>query len=102
MEHEFMHTLPKLGIFFRQEHNANSSVAGTPRFAAIVGTVNPASGNRGVDALPIGGVWHDSVQNQAAIAGHPTRPMSMFVQPADQGDRKSTRLNSSHSQISYA
>src|SRR5205085_12613872 len=53
------------------------------------------------DALPIFGVVA-ALTTQAAA--HPTAimPGKTHLQSAQMGDRKSTRLNSSHSQISYA
>src|SRR2546430_13182403 len=37
-----------------------------------------------------------------SLPGHHVQSQSFQVPGADRGDRKSTRLNSSHSQISYA
>src|SRR2546430_6557001 len=56
------------------------------------------------DALPI---WH---RTSRAVVGQYSNPINMIGKvgnwpvgpPASRSDRKSTRLNSSHSQISYA
>src|SRR2546430_7541020 len=47
------------------------------------------------DALPISAIW-------ARITSGPKRPSGGRSRPSTSSDRKSTRLNSSHSQISYA
>src|SRR2546430_12446107 len=59
------------------------------------------------DALPISDsialrvVWDDRSQSpDTAWLGHVGRVLAVL--DPDEGDRKSTRLNSSHSQISYA
>src|SRR2546427_7609055 len=53
------------------------------------------------DSAPLGGAPHDSARHGSAphdSAPHGSAPHDS----APLGDRKSTRLNSSHSQISYA
>src|SRR5260221_13460330 len=55
------------------------------------------------DALPISFRWfpiHVMIRTRAGTLV--TRPASMATSLAPQGDRKSTRLNSSHTVISYA
>src|SRR3712207_7486974 len=44
----------------------------------------------------------DTIKGVAASAGHITAPARVLSGPEDFGDRKSTRLNSSHANISYA
>src|SRR5688572_31418991 len=44
----------------------------------------------------------DRAQDNPAAWNYQDRGVAGFVQDLERGDRKSTRLNSSHSQISYA
>src|SRR2546430_8939152 len=43
-----------------------------------------------------------ATSHRVKLATTPTRPMATLVTGPTRADRKSTRLNSSHSQISYA
>src|SRR2546430_13182597 len=58
------------------------------------------------DALPISGMgtetWVISSSSRSAVVKVSRRNSSMGMLLSPDGDRKSTRLNSSHSQISYA
>src|SRR2546427_8036415 len=54
---------------------------------------------RSSDLLPAAG---PGVPAEQRLAVHPGRPGPAHARASAQGDRKSTRLNSSHSQISYA
>src|SRR5688572_32433379 len=47
-------------------------------------------------------VWYSMSVFQLGLRLAPKWTWEMFVEQIAQGDRKSTRLNSSHSQISYA
>jgi hypothetical protein len=83
MEHNLMHALSELWISLWQEHDAYSVVARLPRGSTILGAVNTSSRHSHVHPLLIAGVRHNRMQNQSAIARHPTWPMRMIVQPAD-------------------
>src|SRR6267378_7832717 len=87
MEHNLMYALSELWISLGQEHHAYSIVARQPGAPTILGAVNTASRHSHVHALLIAGVRHNCVQNKPAIARHPTWPMRMIVQPADQRPR---------------
>src|SRR2546427_7558340 len=67
--------------------SSDLAVATLPR-----GAGRRAAGAAPVDQLHRGGVWDDRV----------SRPRAPLYSPQCTTDRKSTRLNSSHSQISYA
>src|SRR3989440_3159879 len=95
------------------------SASGTPLGGA--GAASPAAAGPGLDTNPIeqrlrrsgrdigGGVFQVTAPRAEAITamGRPLLPAMgvttvMNFQPTADGDRKSTRLNSSHDQISYA
>src|SRR5713226_5791045 len=87
MEHNLMHALPELWILLWQEHHAYSIVARLPGVPPILCAVNAPRRHRHVHAFLIARIRHNGVQNEPAIAWHPTWPMRMLVQPADQRPR---------------
>src|SRR5260221_10177473 len=99
MEHNFMYALPELWIFLWQEHHAYSIVAGQPCASPILGAVNTAGRHSHVHPLLIAGVRHNCMQNQPAIARHPTWPMRMMVQPAALRSEEHTSELQSHSDL---
>jgi hypothetical protein len=83
MEHNLMHALSELWISLWQEHDAYSVVTRLPRGSTILGAVNTSGRHSDVHAVFVARIRQDCVQNQPAIARHPTWPMRMIVQPAD-------------------
>src|SRR5690554_7082022 len=72
---------------------------GRRRFLVAATSVVGAAGVVGV-AVPFVGSWFPSARAKAA--GAPVKVNVSKIEPGQQIDRKSTRLNSSHVRISYA
>jgi hypothetical protein len=84
MERNLMHALSELWVFLWQEKHAYSIVARLPRGPTILGAVNTSGRHSHVHAVFVARIRQNCMQNQPAIARHPTWPMRMIVQPADQ------------------
>src|SRR5260370_42485519 len=87
MEHNLMHALSELWIFLWQEHHAYSIVVRLPRGPTILCAVNTSGRNSHGHAVFVARIRDNSVQDQPAIARHPTWPMRMIVQAADERPR---------------
>jgi hypothetical protein len=87
MEGNLMHTLSELWIFLWQEDHAYSIIARLPRGSTILGAVNTPGRHSHVHSIFVAWIRQNCVQNQPTIAGHPTWPMGMIVQAADQRPR---------------
>src|SRR5437867_10943237 len=86
MAHDFVDALAPLGILLigRHESRADSFLARLPSLAAILSSVNTASGDRNPHSLLIRRIGKNRVQTKAAATRHPRRAMRTIEEAAIQ------------------
>src|SRR5580704_13442898 len=87
VQDNLVNALAKLGILFRHEHHANSSIPRLPGGSPVFGPVNACRGYAYIDPRAIARIRDNSVQKETTVARHPARPVGMIVQPADERPR---------------
>ena len=80
MHDHLVHTLAELGILLGSKDYPDASVTSLPASSAILAAIEAARRDSYMHPFSLLGIEQNGVNEEAAVAGHPARPVRVIVE----------------------